>query len=74
MEMRKFLVEIKPDGCVYATEYTEPEDDLRRVGGSAFADVQAEFETFPKCCWSDNMKAVYLNGAAAILKRLHIEF
>lgn len=23
MEMRKFLVEIKPDGRVYATEYTD---------------------------------------------------
>lgn len=74
MEMRKFIVEIHPDGCVYATEYTEPEDDLRRLGGSAFADIQEELNTYPKCFWSDDMKAAYLNGAAAILKRLHIEF
>lgn len=28
MEMRKFIVEIDPDGCVYATEYEDPGERL----------------------------------------------
>lgn len=49
MEMRKFIVEIHPDGRVYATEYEEPSerldirDALRRLDLECCSEIASAY-------------------------------
>lgn len=54
MEMRKFIVEIHPDGRVYATEYEEREEriDIR----NALRKVDAECCCEIGCAWLNHEK------------------
>lgn len=75
MEIRKFLVEIKPDGQVYAVEYTDPEPIIsRQMAIEAYRDLKEEMQRYPYCFWSDEWKAAYFNGASSILDKLGIKF
>lgn len=75
MEMRKFLVEIKPDGQVYAVEYTEPAPIIsRQMAEKAYRDLLEEMKLYPYCFWSDALKDSYCNGASSILAKLGIKF
>lgn len=75
MEMRKFIVEIKPDGQVYAVEYTDPAPIIsRQMASEAYRDLEEELHRYPYCFWSDEWKAAYCNGASSILAKLGIKF
>lgn len=63
MEIRKFLVEIKPDGQVIS----------RQMAEKAYRDLEEEIQRYPDCYWAD-WKAAYLNGASSILAKLRIKF
>ena len=77
MEMRKFIVEIHPDGRVYATEYEEPSErqyasdyDLEYIFSKAMDSVRAELDTLPWAKCSPSVKAAYLSGAASLGKKM----
>ena len=75
MEIRKFLVEIKPDGQVYAVEYTDPEPIIsRQMASDAYRALEEELHRYPYCFWAEEWKAAYCNGASSILAKLGIKF
>lgn len=74
MEIREFLVEIKPDGQVYAVEFTDPEPLISpQLAGEAYRDLEEELQRYPYCYWSDEWKAAYCNGASRMLDKLGIK-
>lgn len=74
MEIRKFLVEIKPDGQVYAAEYTDPEPIIsQQVAIKAYRALQDEMDRYPYCFWSEEWRAAYFNGVSSILDKLGIK-
>lgn len=69
MEIRKFIVELHPDGRMTWAEYTEPnsKEDRDYLCGRAFQEVAKDLEAFPESLWSDEIKASYLNGALRMM-------
>lgn len=57
MEMRKFIVEIHPDGRVYATEYEEPGERL---------DIRDALHQLDIECYSEIAKALSANEIYAL--------
>ena len=69
MEIRKFIVELHPDGRMTCVEYTEPQskEDRNYLCGRAFQEVEKDLEAYPQSLWSDAIKASYLNGASRMM-------
>lgn len=57
MEMRKFIVEIHPDGRVYATEYEDPGDRL---------DIRDALRQLDQSCYSAMATALRDNELYAV--------
>ena len=74
MEMRKFLVEIKPDGQVYAVEYTEPAPIIsRQMASEAFRELEEDLHRDGYCFRTGEWEEAYLCGALCILAKLGIK-
>ena len=74
MEMRKFIIELHPDGSMSWAEYAEPinKEERDRLFSEAFRSVSEEVDTYPVCSYTPAAKAAYLAGAArmaSILRR-----
>lgn len=74
MEMRKFIVELHPDGSMSRAEYAEPlnKEERDRLFSEAFRSVSEELDTYPACSYTPAAKIAYLAGAArmaSILRR-----
>lgn len=69
MEIRKFIIELHPDGRMTWVEYIEPssKEDRNYLCGRAFQAVSKYLDTYPAFLWSDDVKASYLNGASHMM-------
>lgn len=68
--MRKFIIDLKPDGTMKWAEVAEPHsgkyvDDIQAV--KAFDYVEQSLKTYPKCFWTEECKASFINGASEML-------
>lgn len=72
MEIRKFIVELHPNGRMTWAEYTEPssKEDRDYLCGRAFQEVEKYLETYPASLWPEDVKASYLNGASHMMEVL----
>lgn len=74
--MRRFIIDLKPDGTMKWAEVVDPVPETnidKRFALSAFYDLDESLKTYPKFCWPEEYKAMFLNGASEMLSRLGIK-
>lgn len=75
MEMRKFIIELHPDGSLSWNEYEDRKErythrEWNDLLTAALQDVQNILKQHPACTWDENENFIFMCGAVTMQNTL----